>query len=282
MQIYYEGEQASMFAPGLCAGKMSWELFPAENRRARTSASSWRKRSELSAIPFMSLDLTPGRGNLLGEYCWEMIAPYVGDAWTLNTGVSPRDARGSSLSQILEADPLTKYYLSAKACRGILRRASERGKALPTKLERALKIQAGLALPDGQITDIDAYHINQRDEGIDLHGVSGALMATSNMQMQTFVTQPGEKAEGFDGHNGDLTGDVAAQPEIKQQTFAAGFSAGAGASAGGIGYDEELSPTLKGSASGNCMPSVLCIRWSDSYILRSASLRTMLKASRMP
>ena len=93
---------------------------------------------------------------------------------------------------------------------GILRRAFERGKALPKKLERALKIQAGLALPDGQITDIDAYHINQRDEGIDLQGVSGALMATSNMQMQTFVTQASENTEGFDGYNGDLTGDVAA------------------------------------------------------------------------
>ena len=55
-----------------------------------------------------------------------------------------------------------------------------------------------------------AYHINQRDEGIDLHGVSGALMATTNMQMQTFVTQPDEAIEGFDGYNGDLTGDVAA------------------------------------------------------------------------
>ena len=39
----------------------------------------------------------------------------------------------------------------------------------------------------------------------------------------------------------------------------AGFSAGAGASAGSIGYGEELAPTLKGSASGNCMPSVLCL-----------------------
>lgn len=39
----------------------------------------------------------------------------------------------------------------------------------------------------------------------------------------------------------------------------AAFSAGAGASAGGIGYGEELSPTLKGSAGGNCMPSVLCL-----------------------
>ena len=180
---------------------------------------------------------------------------------------------------------------------GILRRAFERGKALPKKLERALKIQAGLALPDGQITDIDAYHINQRDEGIDLQGVSGALMATSNMQMQTFVTQASENTEGFDGYNGDLTGDEAAtlgvncgmstgrngvmafaanqrdevrdlhdvagalqaSPGMKQQTFVAGFSAGAGSSAGGIGYNESVAPTLKGSPGGNCMPSVLCL-----------------------
>ena len=188
---------------------------------------------------------------------------------------------------------------------GILRRAFERGKALPKKLERALKIQAGLALPDGQITDIDAYHINQRDEGIDLQGVSGALMATSNMQMQTFVTQASENTEGFDGYNGELTGDVAAtlgvncgmstgrngviafaanqrdevrdlhdvagalnaQPGIKQQTFVAGFSAGAGASAGSIGYHESVAPTLKAGASGNCMPSVLCINDQGGQVM---------------
>ena len=188
---------------------------------------------------------------------------------------------------------------------GILRRAFERGKALPRKLERALKIQAGLALPDGQITDIDAYHINQRDEGIDLQGVSGALMATSNMQMQTFVTQASENTEGFDGYNGDLTGDVAAtlgvncgmstgrngviafaanqrdevrdlhdvagalnaQPGIKQQTFVAGFSAGAGASAGSIGYHESVAPTLKAGASGNSMPSVLCINDQGGQVM---------------
>ena len=73
-----------------------------------------------------------------------------------------------------------------------------------------MKIQAGLMRPDGQPTDLNAFHINQRDEGIDLHGVSGALMATTNMQMQTFVTQPDDAVEGFDGYNGDLTGDVAA------------------------------------------------------------------------
>ncbi len=39
---------------------------------------------------------------------------------------------------------------------------------------------------------VSSFHVNQRDEVIDLGGLSGALMATRNMQMQTFVAeQPG-------------------------------------------------------------------------------------------
>ena len=297
MQTYKEAEQLSMFGQDLWHGRTYPAPSARERQRARTSGSFWRRSSALNAIPFQSLDLTPGAGNLLGEFYWELISPWRGGASTLNTGVSPRDAKESSLSQILQADPPLKYYLSPKACLGILRRAFERGKELPKKLERALKIQAGLMRPDGQPTGLEAYHINQRDEGIDLHGVSGALMATTNMQMQTFVTQPDDAVEGFDGYNGDLTGDVAAtlgvncgmstgrngvmafaanqrdevrdlhdlagalqaSPGMKQQTFVAGFSAGAGSSAGGIGYNESVAPTLKGSPGGNCMPSVLCL-----------------------
>ena len=210
MQTNKEAEQVTLSDLGICCGKMFQEPSPAELPKARTSVSSSKRSSELSAVPFISLDLTPGHGNLLGESYWELISPWLGGAWMLNTEVSPNDARGSSLSQILQDAPPIKYYLSPKACLGILRRASERGKALPPKLERALKIQAGLMRPDGQPTDLNAFHINQRDEGIDLHGVSGALMATTNMQMQTFVTQPDDTVEGFDGYNGDLTGDVAA------------------------------------------------------------------------
>ena len=298
MQTNYEAEQLSIYDLDSWCGRTFPEPSPAEHQKEKTSGVFSRRSPELRSVVFQSLDLTPGHGNLLGESYWELISPWLGGAWMLNTGVSPNDARGSSLSQILQDAPPIKYYLSPKACLGILRRASERGKALPPKLERALKIQAGLMRPDGQPTDLNAFHINQRDEGIDLHGVSGALMATTNMQMQTFVTQPDDTVEGFDGYNGDLTGDVAAtlgvncgmstgrngvmafaanqrdevrdlhdiagalnaQPGMKQQTFvAAAFSAGAGASAGSIGYGEELAPTLKSSASGNCMPSVLCL-----------------------
>ena len=233
MQTNYEAEQLSMFDQDLWYGKMFPVPLVQERQRAKTSESFWRRSSALSAIPFQSLDLTPGAGNLLGEFYWELISPWRGGASTLNTGVSPRDAKESSLSQILQADPPLKYYLSPKACLGILRRAFERGKELPPKLEGALKIQAGLTRPSKTAgmnsrctNNAIAFAANQRDEVRDLHDVAGALQA---------------------------------QPGIKQQTFVAGFSAGAGASAGSIGYNESVAPTLKGSPSGNCMPSIICL-----------------------
>jgi hypothetical protein len=53
---------------------------------------------------------------------------------------SPSDAVESSLSDILEptGDHLRKYFLSPKACAGILRRAAKRGRKLPEMLEQAL------------------------------------------------------------------------------------------------------------------------------------------------
>ena len=233
MQTNYEVEQLSMFGQDTWHGRTCPVPLVQEHPKARTSGSSWKRSSALKAIQFQSLDLTPGAGNLLGEFYWELISPWRGGASTLNTGVSPRGAKESSLSQILQADPPLKYYLSPKACLGILRRAFERGKELPPKLEGALKIQAGLTRPSKTAgmnsrctNNAIAFAANQRDEVRDLHDVAGALQA---------------------------------QPGIKQQTFVAGFSAGAGASAGSIGYNESVAPTLKGSPSGNCMPSIICL-----------------------
>ena len=300
MRIFYEDDQVCLFDPAGSAGKTCRAHSPAERRNTRTSVLSWRKSLELKAIPFLSLDLTPGYGNLLGEFYWELISPWLGGSSMLNTGPAPLNAVDVySLSQILEGSPHRRYYLSRTACLGILRRAEERGKELPQQLKTALMMQAGLITAAPWPREMKAYHINQRDEGIDLHGVSGALMATSNMQMQTFIT--GEPV-GFDGYNGyltdadsatlgtncgmstgrngvitpvafaanqrdevrdlhDVAGAIQAQPGMKQQTFiAAGFCAGAAPTAGGIGYQEEISPTLKAAESGtNMVPSVLCL-----------------------
>ena len=232
------------------------DLDTAERGGAPPKRRSGKPDSELVSIPYFHLDLLSSPVDLFGQRHWELRSPWREGKRPLNTGAAPRRPIRVSLSGILEAYPSLKYYLSKTACLGILRRAFERGKELPKMLARALKIQAGLMRPDGQLT---------------------------NMQMQTFVTQPNGAAEGFDGCNGvmafaanqrdevrdlcDVAGALGAQPGMKQQTFVAGFSAGAGASAGGIGYNESVAPTLKGSPGGNCMPSILCINDQGGQIM---------------
>lgn len=58
----------------------------------------------------------------------------------------PNDAVVCSLSDVLLTGPIPqKYFLSAKACSGILRRAERRGKTLPPMLEQALRVGAEAA-----------------------------------------------------------------------------------------------------------------------------------------
>lgn len=289
MQMFYEDEQVSMFAPDSCAGKTCPAHSPAGSKREMTSGSFWRKHSELVYQEFMFLKITLGDGDILGQPYWEILSPYVGESSTLNTGVCPRVVRGSSLWQILEPHPQRKYYLSRKACLGILRRARKRGKELPATLKLALEMQSGLRMIDlvilAQMGLIKAYHINQRNEGIDLGDTAGALMATSNLQMQAFVA---DTSVAFAANQrdevrdlGDKAGALGAQPGMKQQTFVAGFSAGAGASAGGIGYREGVAPTLKAGGSGNSMPTVLCINDQggermDVTVDKTATLRAQM------
>jgi hypothetical protein len=63
---------------------------------------------------------------------------WLGDSLTLNIGEFPNVENVSRLSQILEDNVPQKYYLSARACQGILVRASRRGKPLPELLKQAL------------------------------------------------------------------------------------------------------------------------------------------------
>ena len=232
MQTYFEGDQVSLFDQDTSAGRTYQAASAQARRTGRISGLSWRKLLDYIAPDYQFLDLSSDAGNLLGQYEWTTRSALHGGCWLRNTGPSPRDAIESFLSQILQAHPPKKYYLTTAACLGILRRAEERGKPLPKALDTALRIQAGLICSTngrGKKNPSDepvAFAQNQRDEVRDLHNIAGAL---------------------------------GAQPGMKQQTFIASFSAGAGATAGTIGYAEEVAPTLKGSPSGNCMPSVMCL-----------------------
>ena len=70
-------------------------------------------------------------GALLGEFTMHSF------------GESPREENESHLSQILEDSAHQRFYLSARACAGILNRAEKRGKELPAILKQALQNQVG-------------------------------------------------------------------------------------------------------------------------------------------
>ena len=62
---------------------------------------------------------------------------------TRSSSAWPSGASVCSLSDILETQPPhQRYFLSPRACDGILRRAERRGKSLPPELEEALRRQA--------------------------------------------------------------------------------------------------------------------------------------------
>lgn len=121
-----------------------------------------------------------------------------------------------------------------------------------------------------------AFSCNQRDEVRDLHDVSATIQAQPGMKQQTFVagcltawdTQqqriytPESTAPTLTGADGGGGRNPAGL------LFSAGFCAGAAPTAGGIGYQQEISPTLKASDSDtNMVPSVLCLNDQGGSIM---------------
>ena len=63
-----------------------------------------------------------------------------GECLTLSFSEWPNDAAVCSLSDILETgEHLRPYYLSPRACEGILNRAARRGRSLPPEIAAALE-----------------------------------------------------------------------------------------------------------------------------------------------
>ena len=123
-------------------GKTSQAHSPAT--KERTSDKSLKKSPKSSKPMFLYLY----RGGANGQ---------MPDSWTetdiQSLGVSEtqlarechRDEEESFLWQILEDDVPQKYFLSEKACVGILRRSEKRGKPLPQVLKNALMKQGGIS-----------------------------------------------------------------------------------------------------------------------------------------
>lgn len=88
---------------------------------------------------------TPNGGGRTLVMCADPNGESRGDASMPNISVWPNDASVCSLSRVLETGSVpSRFFLSSKACSGILRRAEKRGKELPPALHAALTGVAGL------------------------------------------------------------------------------------------------------------------------------------------
>ena len=151
---------------------MSQLTFFAEEPPAKASASQdsekdWMIRVATSCLPILPLlqSIAPSGwyGKTCPEYCHpteeEILAPsFTGwgsagmgshtEFLTLSISEWPNDAAVCSLSDVLETGEVPqRFFLSATACKGILRRAEKRGKKLPEQLQQAFSV---VALVDAQ------------------------------------------------------------------------------------------------------------------------------------
>lgn len=135
--------------------------------KEKTSNRSSRKSSKSSA-PMLPMFLYLRRDGASQDASWvtektDALFPSLGDYTMPSTGVQPSMLMAecsqpelpsgvsvSHLSQILEEDALPKYYLSERACTGILRRAERRKKELPPILKMALENQIDRARDDSE------------------------------------------------------------------------------------------------------------------------------------
>ena len=149
---------------------MQLSIFSSEELPASPSASpdserDWMTRAAISCLPLLPwLDaIAPlgWYGRTSPEYCQateERISVPSSGSWgnagitvpgeclTLSISEFPSTAAVCSLSDILETgDVQQRYFLSARACAGILRRAEKRGKELPAQLANALTAVASTA-----------------------------------------------------------------------------------------------------------------------------------------
>ena|SRR3972149_496234 len=154
---------------------MQMSMFSLEELHVNHSQSpdyekDWMTRVATSCLPTLQLlhDISPSGlfGKMFPVSCHlhqdGILEPSLG-GWrnagmgshteflTLNTveqmdtlTLYPRDGGVSSLSDVLETGEVQqRYFLTARACAGILRRAEKRGKKLPEQLHKALLSVAG-------------------------------------------------------------------------------------------------------------------------------------------
>lgn len=196
----------------------------------------------------------------------------LGGSSTLNISECPNDAEESSLSQVLETTSIPqKYFLSARACEGILKRAERRGKVLPdtlrAALERSVRTQSrepakasGGALGGGSETLIvdKCYDMTHACDVIRENGVVPTLnarMGTGGNQIPIVLSHPqGAGMRSYsDGKTGALTATKSSEPVIRLAENTIGRKPENGGN--GNGWQKGVSYTLNATGvHGVCVP----------------------------
>lgn len=147
--------QVTWFDLGISFGRTLSEHSAATEDE--TSTPCWKKLRVSQNQDFLYLDCRKSGNGQKQEPLMVMGGLSLGELTTLKTGEKPSEtavqemlsvwgphsvAEESRLSQILEANPLSKYNLTAKACLGLLRRAERRGKDLPERLKAVLLMKS--------------------------------------------------------------------------------------------------------------------------------------------
>jgi hypothetical protein len=121
-------------------GKMFMELLARHREKTSEQSLKLSGKSARETIAFLDMRKTSkdGKNGHTPDLSWEIIPLSLGEDLMLKVGEFPKDASVSSLSSILEVNVPDGYYLSVRACEGILRRSGERGKPLDPLLKQAL------------------------------------------------------------------------------------------------------------------------------------------------
>lgn len=264
----------------------------------KTLQPCWKKLRVSQNQDFLYLDFRKSRNGQKQEPLTVMGGLSLGGLTTLRTGEKPSEtavqemlsvwgphsvAEESRLSQILEVNPLPKYNLTAKACLGILRRAERRGKDLPERLKQVLLMQSASGggcdgggkgalvqteksgtLGTGNDQTIFCLQGNGIDRA-DTAGCNGKGWKADESYTLNTIDRPAVCAEvsclnPWDAQSARVYDQEGAwhKPECQRKRRH-------GAQAGGIGYSEEVSPTLAAEPSGtNQTPAVVALDMSHA------------------
>ena len=224
--------QVSLFAQDTWSGRTCPERSAPTTEKTLPQFSKKRSGSSSRKPP---LCLYLKRDGPQADASWVTDGALLGVYSMHSFGECPRDGVESCLSQILEDNPHPKYYLSAKACQGILNRAARRGKDLPEALKAALLMQS------------------ESGGGCD-GGGKGALVQKElfgtlgcNNDQTVFCLQGNgiDRADTAGCNGKGWKEDICyTLNTIDRPAVCAGFSAHLGAKAHGIGYAVEQSPTI--------------------------------------